>query len=159
MWENASCQHLARQGKERLCKESGNLIPARKGHRAADPGHDSGHKMCVSSLLSTGRSSRLLHEAQILLLSSTDTTAAPFSPFPLRGLWGFRARTLCPEWNCNSFFSLPSHLFFTMCKVCFFVFCFPFSPSKIFTSSKVGGINWGRKKAGSPLSPAFREFF
>ena len=141
--------HLANtlpgQGKERPSQAVRQPRTCTEGHHAADPGQGQDAR-CVCSLPGTG--SR----------SSLDSTKPRFSYFPPQApqlllsllshseVCEVQSQEPLSEWLQLP--SFPFHLisFFTMCKCFVFGFFFPFSPSKIFTSSKVGGINSGRRQ-------------
>ena len=118
------CQGRAKRDHHR---RSGNLIPARKGTTLQTQGTTRMQDVCVQPARHRQRElSGLLHEGHILLLSSTDTTAAPFSPFPLRGLWGSEPGP--SVWmSATPFFSLPFHIFFHNVQSFWFFFFFFFS--------------------------------
>ena len=145
MWENASCQHLAKAGqRETITGGQATSYLHRRAPRCR-PRAQPGCKMCVSSLPGTGSRSSLDYSMKpIFSYFPPQTPQLLLSLLFHSEVCEVQSQDLLSE--CLQLPSFPFHFisFFTMCKV--FVFVFPFSPSKIFTSSKVGGINWGRRR-------------
>lgn len=133
------CQGRAKRDHHR---RSGNLVPARKG--------------TTLQTQDTGRTRDVCAACRAQAAGALWTPRSPDSPtflhrhhscsflsFPTQRSVRFRARNLCLN-DCNSLlFPSISYLFSQCARVFFF---FPFSPSKIFTNNKAGGINWGRRR-------------